>query len=145
MVLTAKEWGWSPSALLRGAENPRKHHVADYNLAHAVETLVSEKCPRCGVPAWHAYYEGPGVSFKEDGHECYACMHQETEREKRKKDKPGVTYTVRPVPEIGYESLPSRDESYKDKERRYAAKAANEAEQRKQQEEAFSKGLDIEL
>ncbi len=130
MVVTAKEWGWSPSALLRGAKNPHKHHRADYALAHAVETLTSEKCPRCGVPTWHAYYEGQGVAFKEDSHECYGCMHQEEKRAERKKDRPGTTYTVRAVPEEGYDELPSRMDFYEDLHRRAVLRAKNEAEQK---------------
>jgi hypothetical protein len=137
MVLTAKEWGWSPTALLRGAEDPHKHHEADYNVAHAVETLLAEKCPRCGVPTWHAYYEGQGVGFEEDEHECYACMHQEEQKAKRK-DKPGVTYTVRAVPLEDYDKLPTRDEFYEYRQKRAIAKAARELEEKaaKAEEEA---------
>ena len=43
MVLTAREWGWSPTAVIRGAKNPRKPHWSDYAFAYAVKTLEEEK------------------------------------------------------------------------------------------------------
>lgn len=113
MVLTAKEWGWSPTAIIRGADDPRAHDKADYNFAHAVHVLTEEKCPKCGVPIWHAYSEDSAVAFKLREVDCYACAHKETEEEQSKdKAKPGQSKLVYPVPEEGFEKLPSRGDFY---------------------------------
>lgn len=109
MVLTAKEWGWSPTALVRGAKNPHKHHPADYNFAHAAETLLAEKCPQCGVPIWYAFSTDRSIAFKLKDITCYACEHKETAT-KDKDKKPGVSQVVYAVPEDGFDELPSRED-----------------------------------
>lgn len=121
MVLTAKEWGWSPTAIIRGADDPRKHHEADYNFAHAVHVLTEEKCPKCGVPIWHAYSEDTSIAFKLRDISCYACAHKEDET-KDEKEEPGVTKVVYPVPEEGFDKLPSRGDFYEREHRKHAAK-----------------------
>jgi hypothetical protein len=127
MVKTAQAWGWSPSAIIRNAADPREHHPADYALAHAVQVLTEEKCPSCGVPLWHAYSEDAAVGFTEDLHVCYSCKHAD-EKGQDRKPRPGERYTVRAVPAEGYEELPSRSEFYAAKLRKAALKAAREKE-----------------
>jgi uncharacterized Zn finger protein (UPF0148 family) len=111
MVLTAKEWGWSPTAIVRGADNPHKHHPADYNFAHAVATLLEEKCPACGVPIWYAFSTDSSVGFKLKDITCYACEHKESQTKDQDK-KPGVSQVVYAVPEDGFDELPSRGAYY---------------------------------
>jgi hypothetical protein len=125
MVRTAKEWGWSPSAIIRNAPDPHEHHPADYSLAHAVQVLTEEKCPSCGVPLWHAYSEDSAVGFTEDLHVCYACKHSD-EAGKDRKPRAGERYTVRAVPAEGYEDLPGRSDFYEAKLRKALLKAERE-------------------
>lgn len=86
-----------------------KPHEADYVLAVAFETLESEKCGKCGVPAWHAFSEDNRVEFEMDEHECHSCAHKEKEDKKVKEERPGVTRYVKAVPVEGCE-LPTRTE-----------------------------------
>lgn len=74
----------------------------------AVQMLDDEKCPKCGVPVWWAYSEDNSISFELDHIDCYACAHQKQEEEGIKKETPGRTNFVRPVPEAGFDSLPTR-------------------------------------
>jgi hypothetical protein len=97
MVLTAKEWGWSPTAVIRQAKDPRKPHPADYNFAHAVETLLEEKCPKCGVPIWYAFSTNSEIAFKLKSITCQGCLHKETET-KDQELKPGESHVVYAVP-----------------------------------------------
>ena len=129
MVTTAQAWGWSPSAIIRNAENPRKHHPADYALAHAVHVLTEEKCPSCGVPIWHAYSEDSAVDFTEDLHVCYSCKHSEEAAKDRKK-RSGERHTVRPVPAEGHQELPTRGEFYEQRMQKAIRKAEIEAEKK---------------
>lgn len=88
-----------------------KPHWADYVLAMAYESLDAEKCGKCGVPAWWAFSEDNRIAFEVAEHECHACAHKETAEEKlpdKAKNKPGVTRYVKPVPEEGFDDLPSR-------------------------------------
>ena len=100
-----------------------KPHAADFVLATAFEVLDSEKCGKCGVPAWHAFSEDSSIAFAMAEHVCYACEHKEKEDEKVKKEKPGVTRYVKAVPEEGFEELPTRAEFQK----QMLAKAAKES------------------
>lgn len=99
-----------------------KPHWADYVLAVAFETLESEKCGKCGVPAWYAFSEDSSIAFEMDTHECHACAHKEKADKKVKEEKPGVTRFVKPVPEDGFDKLPSR----KDFQKQMVAKALKE-------------------
>jgi hypothetical protein len=135
LVKSAKEWGWSPSALIRNATNPHKHHPADYALAHAVQVLTEEKCPKCGVPIWHAFSEDSDVDFKEDLQKCYSCAHQE-DAKKDRKDSPGESYTVRAVPAEGAEKLPTRGDFYEAQHKKAVARMQRELEQRQQEQAA---------
>lgn len=83
-------------------------HPLDYSLAVAFETLDSEKCGKCGLPAWHAFSEDNSIEFEMDEHKCHACEYKEKADEKVKKEKPGVTRFVKAVPVEGFEHLPSR-------------------------------------
>lgn len=90
-----------------------KPHWADYVLAVAFESLESEKCGKCGVPAWYAFSEDSRIAFELAEHECHSCAHKETKEKKMKdaeRDKPGVTRYVKPVPEEGFEALPTRQD-----------------------------------
>lgn len=122
MVLTAQSWGWSPTAIIRQAKDPRKHHPADYAFALAVDALESEKCPHCGVPAWHAYSDDNSIEFKRKEIKCEACAHEGRESKDEKLD-PGVRMVVYAAPEPGFE-LPTRQDFYA----RQHAKAVLEAE-----------------
>lgn len=73
----------------------------------ALTILDEEKCPKCGVPTWHAYSEDSTVAFEMDSITCYACAYKD-EQEKDKDEEPGVTKFVRAVPEDGCDELPNR-------------------------------------
>ncbi len=85
-----------------------KPHWADYVLATAYETIDSEKCGKCGVPAWHAFSEDSSVAFAMDEHTCHSCEFKEKADKKVKEEKPGVTRFVKAVPDEGFENLPTR-------------------------------------
>lgn len=89
-----------------------KPHWADYVLAVAYESLDAEKCGKCGVPAWWAFSEDSRIAFDIGEHECHACAHQERAdgKLKDKDKKPGVTRYVKPVPEEGFDELPTRQD-----------------------------------
>lgn len=90
--------------------------------AVAVDALESEKCPHCGVPAWHAYSEDNTIAFKRKEIKCEACAHEARES-KDEKLGDGVRMVVYAVPEDGFE-LPTREDFFK----KLAAKAELEAE-----------------
>lgn len=81
--------------------------------AVAVDALESEKCPHCGVPAWHAYSDDNTIAFKRKEVTCHACAHEARES-KDEKLEPGVRMVVYPVPEEGFEEqgLPGRSDWY---------------------------------
>jgi uncharacterized Zn finger protein (UPF0148 family) len=108
MVLTAKDWGWSPTAIIRGAKNPRKAHPADYNFALAVHTLLEEKCPQCGVPIWWAFSTDSAIGFKLKTITCHACAHKDKNSPEHKDKKAGESQVVYAAPEDGFDELPSR-------------------------------------
>jgi len=115
VIKTAKEWGWSPARIiLRDATKRDKPHPLDYALAVAFETLESEKCGKCGVPAWYAFSENNTIAFDMDEHKCHACEHKEKADKKVKEEKPGVTRFVKAVPEQGIDSLPTRRDFQKE-------------------------------
>jgi hypothetical protein len=131
MVLTAREWGWSPTALIRGAKNPHKHHWSDYAFAFAVKTLEEEKCPRCGLSIWHAYSEDNRFTFECEDVTCYSCQHKEEEEERERENNKGsaskgTTKMVRLVPEKGFEDtpMPSRAGFYEKARQKAMAKMA---------------------
>jgi predicted nucleic-acid-binding Zn-ribbon protein len=99
-----------------------KPHWADYALALAYETLESEKCPKCGVPAWHAYSENNAIAFEHDHIDCQSCAYDEM-NSKGKKKRPGRTEYVKAIPEEGCE-LPDR----KDFQQEMLAKALKQKE-----------------
>ena len=107
MVQTAKEWGWSPTAILREAKDPKKHHPADYAFALAVSNLEDEKCGHCGVPAWHAYSDDNTITFKRKEIKCESCA-EEARQSKDEKLDPGVRMVMYAAPEEGFENLPGR-------------------------------------
>lgn len=107
----------------------------DYNLAMAVKTLKEEKCPSCGVPIWHAFSEDSAIAFKEDEQICYGCQHQEEQR-KGRTDKPGERYIARAVPEVGYDTLPTRADFYERMHKKAIRTAEREAEERQKLEAA---------
>lgn len=127
MVKTAQDWGWSPTAVVRGAKNPHKHHRMDYAVATACGVLERERCQRCGVAAWHAYSTDNSITFHDEEVTCYGCAH----KEKVEKDKtldPGTSVVVQPVPEEGFDKLPGRNEFF---ERLAAEQSAKEAAKEK--------------
>lgn len=111
MVLTAKDWGWSPTAVIRGAKNPHKHHPADYNFAHAVKTLLEEKCPSCGVPIWWALSSNSDIEFDLRTITCHACVHKAAET-KDQEHKPGVSQVVYAIPADDDGELPPRSDYF---------------------------------
>jgi hypothetical protein len=110
MVRTAKDWGWSPTAVIRNAKNPTKPHPMDYVVASATQILDDEKCQKCGVEAWHAYSTDNTIAFEAEDITCQACAHKEQieEAEGDKKQR-GTTKVVRAVPEEGFDELPDRN------------------------------------
>lgn len=127
LIQTALKWGWSPSALIREAKNPRKHHPCDYALAIAYELIESEKCGSCGTPAHWAYSEDTAITFTLEPITCYACAHKE-EHEKDEAKEPGTRYVVKAVPEDGF-TLPGREDFVADLKRKAERKAEEEAAQ----------------
>lgn len=134
MVLTAKEWGWSPTAIIRGAKNPHKHHPADYNFALAVKTLLDEKCPQCGVPIWWAFSSNGDIGFKLKTICCEACLFKAENEPEGKDKKPGESHIVYAVPEDGAEELPPRSDYYE--REREAHMAEHERELKRKAETA---------
>jgi len=131
MVLTAKEWGWSPTAIIRGAKNPHKHHPADYNFAHAVQTLMEEKCPKCGVPIWWAFSSSSEIDYKLKTITCFGCQHKEISGEEEL--KPGESQVVYAVPaddEDPEAVLPSRRDYFERAAREHAAEHEREMKRR---------------
>ena len=126
MVLTAKEWGWSPTAIIRGAKDPHKHHPADYNFALAVDIIESERCGHCGVPAWHAYSDDNTITFKRKEIKCEACAF-EAQESKDEKLEPGVRKVVYAVPEEGFERLPGRMDYYERQHKKLVKEAEKAA------------------
>lgn len=80
--------------------------------ALAVDTLESEKCGHCGVPAWHAFSDDNTIAFKRKEVKCEACAYEGRESKDEKLD-PGVRMVVYAVPEEGFEALPGRSDYYK--------------------------------
>ena len=126
MVLTAKEWGWSPTAVMRGAKDPRKPHPADYNFALAVKTITDEKCPHCGVPIWWGHSGNGDIGFKVKTLRCQACLFKDETEPEAKDKKAGEHRVVYAVPEDGVKHLPPRSD-YLEREQR-AHQLAHEAE-----------------
>lgn len=91
----------------------------DYAIAEAVYILDSEKCPKCGTPAWWAFSENSEIQFEVEETTCHACAHLEQHEEKHsdsKKKRHGVTDTVKAVHadwELGEDTpLPVRSDWY---------------------------------
>jgi hypothetical protein len=129
MVLTAKEWGWSPTAVIRRAKDPHKPHPADYNFAEAVSTLLEEKCPQCGVPIWWAFSTNSEIGFKLKTITCQGCLHKETETKDQER-KPGESKVVYAVPADDGESLPPRRDYYERAAKEHQAEHEREMKRR---------------
>lgn len=91
----------------------------DYAIAEALYILDSEKCPKCGTPAWWAFSENAEIQFEVEETTCHACAHLEQHEEKHSNSKSkrhGITDTVKVVHadwEMGEETpLPSRNDWY---------------------------------
>lgn len=137
MVLTAKEWGWSPTAVIRCAKAPHKHHPADYNFAQAVQSLMEEKCGTCNQPTWHAYSSNPDIDFELQEITCHACEYKEQNAPEPKDRKPGQNHVVRAVPADEDAVLPSRSDFMKEQLKKHQKKHAEElARKAKEQEQA---------
>lgn len=96
--------------LMNNHKKLKKSHRWDAALAMAYETLEKEKCPKCAVPIWYAYSEDSSIAFKHEHIDCYACAFDEQESKKIKNPQPGRTLYVTPVPEEGFDSLPTRED-----------------------------------
>lgn len=130
MVLTAKEWGWSPTAIIRGAKNPHKHHPADFNFALAVKTIMDEKCPACGVPIWYAFSSNESIGFKLKHIKCEACTFKAENEPESKDKKPGESHVVYAVPVDGFEELPPRSDYLERAARQHMAEHERELKRR---------------
>lgn len=130
MVLTAKEWGWSPTAVIREAKNPHKPHPADYNFALAVKTITDEKCPACGVPIWWAHSGNGDIGFKLKAIQCQACLFKDEHEPEAKDKKPGENHVVFAVPEDGVEQLPPRSDYLARAHKEHMAEHARELKRR---------------
>jgi len=134
MVLTAKEWGWSPTAIIRGAKNPHKHHPMDYNFALAVKTLLDEKCPACGVPIWWAFSNNGDIGFKLKTICCEACKFKDDEAPEAKDRKPGESQIVYAVPD-GAGQLPPRSDYFEREMKAHALEHQRELKRKAKQAE----------
>jgi len=130
-IKTAKEWGWSPTAVLLGSKKVQKHHKHDQSLAMALHILEEERCQSCGLPIWLAHSENSLLEFKLDHVVCYSCEFEDKETSKKTYDrKKGHTPYVVPYMDVepGEDaSLPTRIEWYKDKYEKFMAKTEREA------------------
>jgi hypothetical protein len=90
-----------------------KPHWMDYALALAYETVESEKCQKCGVPAWYAYSENNAIAFEMDHIDCEACAFDEQNNSSKERKRPGRTKYVKAVAEEGFE-LPTRADFQKE-------------------------------
>lgn len=135
MVTTAKDWGWSPTAVIRNAKNPHKPHRMDYVVAQACKILDDEKCPKCGVPTWHAYSTDNTIAFHVEDITCQSCAEKERveEAEGEKDKKHGATKVVSAIPEEGFDDLPTRMQFFelmaKEAEIKQARKKASQQNQ----------------
>jgi len=134
MVLTAKEWGWSPTAIIRDAKNPHKHHPADYNFALAVKTLLDEKCPACGVPIWWAHSSNPDINFKLKTIQCESCLFKAENEPESKDKKPGENHVVFAIPEDGVDELPPRSDYLERAQKAHMAEHEKELKRRAKQD-----------
>ena len=135
MVLTAKEWGWSPTAIIRQAKNPRKPHSTDYNFALAVKTIMDEKCPHCGVPIWYGHSSNGDIGFKLKTIKCEACLFKSENEPESKDKKAGEHHVVYAIPEDGVEELPPRSDYLERAAKAHAAEHAAELKRKAKQEE----------
>jgi len=135
MVLTAKEWGWSPTAIIREAKNPRKPHPTDYNFALAVKTILEEKCPHCGVPIWWAFSGSGDIGFKLKTIKCEACVYKAENEPEAKDKKAGESYVVYAVPddEDGGE-LPPRSDYFERERKAHMAEHERELKRKAKQD-----------
>lgn len=124
LIQTALKWGWSPSALIRNARNPRKHHSCDYALAIAYELVDSEKCGGCGTPSYWAFSEDSAITFELEEVTCWACNFKATES-KDKDLTPGTQVVVKAVAEEDC-VLPGRAEFVQAQIKKAARKKAKE-------------------
>lgn len=135
-IKTAKEWGWSPTAVLLGSKKVRKHHKHDQALAMALQILDEEKCQSCGLPIWIAHSENALMEFKLEHVECYSCQFEDKETSKKSYDrKKGKTPYVVPYMDVepGEDSrLPTRGEWFQEKFDKAVAKAEREAREAEQ-------------
>lgn len=130
MVLTAKEWGWSPTAIIRDAKDPHKHHPTDYNFALAVKTLVDEKCPHCGVPIWWGHSSNGDIDFRLKTLKCEACLFKAENEPEAKDKKAGESHVVYAVPDEGVEALPPRSDYLERERKAHMAEHARELKRR---------------
>ena len=126
-MLTAKEWGWSPTAVIREAKDPKKPHPLDYAVATAVKIIEDSRCPKCGVLAWHAYSTDNMIEFECEDIHCQACAEKERVESESKHTEPGVTKVVKAKPALEDEPLPSRRDFF---ERMAAERERDEARRR---------------
>lgn len=104
------KWGLAPSSIMLGRKKKQRYFEHyDYALAVAMEILDDEKCPKCGLPAWHAYSENNAIGFELDHITCHSCEFKELEEKKNKdEDHPGRTVFVKAYSEVEGEPLPGR-------------------------------------
>jgi hypothetical protein len=136
MVLTAKEWGWSPTAVIREAKNPLKHHPADYNFALAVKTILDEKCPHCNVPIWWGHSSNGDIGFKLKTIQCEACLFKSENEPESKDKKAGEHQIVYAVPEDGVPDLPPRSDYLERQHKAHMAEHEKELNRRAELEAA---------
>lgn len=105
---------------MRREKKQKKWLKYDFALAEAFQILEDEKCPKCGVPIWHAFSENNEIEFDLEHVDCYSCEHKETFEEKEKKPKAGRTTHVKPKHFDGGE-LPGRREFYEELSRKAKA------------------------
>jgi hypothetical protein len=134
MVLTAKEWGWSPTAVIREAKDPHKHHWADYNFALAVKTILDEKCPHCGVPIWWGHSSNGDIGFKLKTLQCEACLFKAENEPESKDKKAGESHVVFAVPDDEEGELPPRSDYLEREHKRHVAEQEKELKRRAKQE-----------
>ncbi|ALY08451.1 tail assembly chaperone [Arthrobacter phage Thunderclap] len=133
-IKTAKEWGWSPTAVLTGSKKVHKHYKHDQALAMALQIIEEEKCQSCGLPIWIGHSENASMEFSLEHVVCYACEFEDQETSKKSYNrKKGHTPYVRPwmdALEGEDDSLPTRTEFLKDKMEKAIAKMEREAREK---------------
>lgn len=116
---TARKWGKAPLEFINKIAEPQYAWTPlDYALASAHEIIESERCPQCGIVAWHAYSSNSNIRFEIEDHTCESCMVLDRHNDDMKEKKPGVTPTIK-TSTYDDSELPSREDWFEELNSKY--------------------------